>query len=245
MTDTSGAPRCVIVADSDANNLVIMSMILQRLEYPALSATNAERAIEMANVSAPALIIADMNLRGISGLELMNRVRQQPGTRAVPIIIMIREMTPELEKQCLHAGATGCLSKPVQVDDLFRMAHPILEPGSRRRNIRIHTRLSVSVDGAPLDFEQGEYVSMLSAKGIYIKTLRSYPLNALVSIQISFHGLTISAEARILYHNTESAGIPGLTGFGLQFQKIMPRGGEIIRRFINDEVTHGLAPGWA
>ncbi|MCK9419250.1 MAG: response regulator [Nitrospirae bacterium] len=241
----SGATRFVLVADNDANNLVFMSMILQRFEYPACSANNAQRALEMATVSAPSLIIAEMNLRGMSGLELMGRIRQEPVTRTVPVIIMTRELTPELEQQCLQEGAAGCLNKPVQADDLYRMVHPILEPGSRRRNVRIRTRLSVIVDGAPLDFDRGECAVMLSAKGMYIRTLKSYPLNAPVSIQINFYGQIVWVDARVIYRDTDRAGIPGLTGVGLQFQNIMPRGGEIIRRFINDEVTHGLAPGWA
>ena len=244
MTNASGAASFVLVADNDADNLVFMSMVLQRLEYPARPVNNAEKALETANVSTPALIITEMKLRGISGLELLRRVRQGPRTKAIPVIIMARELTPELAEQCRQAGAAGCLNKPVQADELYRMIQPIIEPGSRRRNIRIQTRLSVTLDDTTLDSGQGEGVSMLSANGMYVRTLRSFRLNAPVLIRIDLHGQIVSAEARVIYIDAPVAGPSGMTGIGLLFQTIMPRGRELIRRFINDEVSHGLAPGW-
>ncbi len=248
MTDTSGAAgridSIVLVADNDADNLVFMSMLLQRLEYPACPVNNTEKALETANISTPSLIITEMKLRGISGLELMRQVRQEPRTMTVPFIIMTRDMTPELEEQCRQAGAAGILSKPVQADELYRMIQPIIEPGSRRRNIRIQTSLSVTLDDKPLDPGLGECASMLSANGMYIRTLRSFHLNAPVLVRIDLQGQIVSAEAKVIYLDASVAGFPGMTGIGLLFQKVMPQGRELIRRFINDEVSHGLAPGW-
>ncbi len=249
MTDASGeagrTDKLVLVADNDANSLVFMSMVLQRLEYPACSANYADKALETANISVPSLIIADMNLRGMSGLELMRRVHETPRTRTVPVIIMTRELTPELEEQCRQAGAAGCLNKPVQADELYRKIQPIIEPGSRRSNIRIQTRLSVTLDDTPLDFDRGECASMLSANGMFIRTLRSFRPNVPVLIRIDLNGQIVSAEARVIYLDTSIAGTSGMTGIALQFQTLMPQGRELIRRFINDEITHGLAPGWA
>ena len=248
MTDPAGAAdrngSFVLVADNEADSLVFMSMVFQRLAYPAYPANNADKAIETAHRSAPTLIITEMKLRGMTGLELMRRVKQEPRARTVPFIIMTRELTPELEEQCRQAGAAGCLNKPVQADELFRMIQPIIEPGSRRRNIRIKTRLSVTMDDTPLDLDQGECASMLSTKGMYIRTLRSFLLNAPVHIQIDLNGQIVSAEAKVIYLDTSVAGSSKMTGIALLFEKLMPQGKELIRRFINDEVNHGLAPGW-
>lgn len=248
MTDAPGVAdrndRFVLVADNDAHSLVFMSMVFQRLAYPARPANNADKALEIAHASAPTLVIAEMKLRGMGGLELMRRVKQRPRTRNVPVIIMTRGMTPELEEQCRQAGAAGCLNKPVQADELFQMIQPIVEPGSRRRNLRIQTRLSVILDDMPLDPEQGECAAMLSTNGMYVRTLRSFRLNAPVLVRIDLHGQLVPAEARVIYLDAPVAGPLGLTGIGLLFQTIMPQGKELIRTFINDEVTHGLAPGW-
>jgi two-component system chemotaxis response regulator CheY len=238
-------PGYVLVVDNNARDLVFMAMVLQRVEYHVCSAHSATTALEMANVSPPSLIITAMNLRGMSGVELIQEIRKEPRTRDIPVIIMADTLTPEIERKCRAAAAAGCLAKPVLADELYRMVHPIIEPGSRRRHIRIQTRLTVAVDDKPLDCAEGECASMLSANGMYIQTLKHYPLDTLVRIRIALDEQTVLVEARVIYCHTYGEGPFGTPGIGLQFLKITPQGREIIRRFINDELTHGLAPGWA
>ena len=57
-------------------------------------------------------------------------------------------------------------------------------------------------------------------------------------------GYAIILARRVIYLDTSVEDPSGMKGIGLLFQKLMPRGGELIRRFINDELAHGLAPGW-
>jgi len=233
----------VLVADNDARSLVFMAMIIQRLGYPVCTANNSEKALEKAYFSSPSLIIAELKLRGMGGLELMNRVRQEPRISAVPVIIMTREHTLELEKQCRQAGAEGCLLKPVQADELYQAICQIIEPASRRAHIRIQTSLPVFVNDRPLDCVKGECATSLSASGMHIRTLRPYPVNSLVLVQLTLHGQDITAEARVIYCRASGEEPSGIPSIGLRFMKTSPQGREIIRRFINDEVTHGLAPG--
>jgi len=234
----------VLVVDSDARNLVFMSMILQRLDYPACSALGVGNALEMATASAPSLVITELNLKGMNGLELIHHLRQEPLTRAVPVIIMTSDLTPELDQQCREAGAAACIAKPVQANELFRVIHPAMDPASRRKNIRIQTRLNVFVNDHPLDCIEGECASMLSTKGMYIRTLKPYALDTVVQIRIDLSEETLAADARVIYCHTYGEGPFGTPGMGLQFLTITPQERELIRRFINDEVSHGIAPGW-
>jgi CheY-like chemotaxis protein len=234
----------VLVVDSDAQSLVFMSMILQRLEYPVCSALGVGNALEMAAASAPSLVITELNLKGMNGLELIHHLRQEPRTHAVPVIVMTKELTPELDMQCREAGAAACIGKPVQANELFRVTHPVLDPGSRRKNIRIQTRLNVFVNDHPLDCVEGECASMLSTKGLYIRTLKPYALDTQVHIRIDLSEDTLSVEAKVIYCHTYGEGPFGSPGMGLQFLTITPQGRELIRRFINEEVSHGIAPGW-
>lgn len=233
----------VLVVDSDAQNLVFLSMVLQRITYPVCTASAAGPALEMAEAAAPALIITELNLRGMSGMELMQRIRKEPRTHAVPLVVMTADLTPEVEKQCSEAGAVACLAKPVQSDDLYRVISPIMEPRSRRTDVRIPTRLPVVVNDRPLDCVEDECATNLSTKGIHIRTMKSYPVNSQVLLQMTLHGQAVTAEARVVYCRPSGAE-SSLQSVGLQFLTISPQGGEVIRRFINDEAAHGLAPGW-
>ena len=240
----AGAPDSgssfVLIVDSDAQNLVFLSMIVQRLDYKTATALGVGKALEIANDTAPSLVIAELNLRGLNGLDLLERLRQKPGARAVPVIIMTRELTSGLEQQCRGAGAVACLEKPVQVNALYQAIDPIMSPGSRRKDLRIRTRLSVTVDDRPLDCVDDECATNLSVNGMYLRTLRSNPVNSQVLVRAALNGQEIEAKARVVYCQGPDAGQSGLWGIGLQFLETSPQAAEIIRRFINDEVTHGM-----
>lgn len=237
-------PGYVLVVDSDARNLVFMSMILQRLAYRACSALGVGNALEMADASAPSLIITELNLKGLSGLDLMHHIRQKPGTSTVPIIIMTKELTLKIEHQCREAGAVACLGKPVQAGELYQVIHRIIDPASRRASFRIQTRLNVTVNDRSLDCVEGECATNLSANGMYIRTAQPYPLHAQVQVRLDLNEEVILAEAKVVYCRTSGEEPSGMWGIGLQFLNTSPQGREFIRQFINDEISHGLAPGW-
>lgn len=230
----------VLIVDSDPQNLVFLSRVIQRLDHKTSSALGVGNALELAHDAAPSLVITELNLKGLNGLDLLERLRQGPGTRAVPVIITTRELTPGLEQQCRGAGAVACLEKPIQVNALYQAIDPILTPGSRRKDMRIQTRLSVTVNDRPLDCVDGECATNLSVNGMYLRTLRSYPVNSQVLVQATLNGQEIEAEARVVYSQGPGAEQSGLWGIGLQFLETSPQAAEIIRGFINDEVTHGM-----
>ncbi|MDH4161720.1 MAG: response regulator [Nitrospirota bacterium] len=235
----------VLVVDSDAQSLVIMAMILQRLGYLVCTANAADKALEMAHYSPPSLVIAAMDLRGMTGLALMHRLRDEVRTAAVPVLIMTREHDRDFSKRCGDAGAAGALPIPVQANDLYQAINRIINPRSRRADFRIPTSLPAMLNGRALDAGAGEAVTNLSVNGVYLRSRTTFTVQTLVRIDLTLHGETITAEARVVYLSPAGAGNSGLSGMGLQFTSISPRGREIIRAFIHTEVTHGLAPGMA
>ncbi len=239
---TPDSAGVILIVDSDPQNLVFMSMIIQRLGYRSCSALGVGHALEIASAAPPALVITELHLKGLSGLDLLERLRQKPGTSAVPVVMMARELTPELEQQCCRAGAIACIGKPVQANALYEVIHPVMDPGSRRKSIRIRTRLSVTVNGRPLDCVEGECATNLSVNGIYLRTIRSYPVDSQVLVHVTLNGEEIEAEARVVYCQPPEDAQSGMWGIGLQFLRTSPEAGEIIRTFINDEVTHGIDP---
>ncbi len=232
----------VLVVDSEPQSLIFTSMIIQRLGYHASSALGVGNALEIISGSAPALIVTELHLKGLSGLDLLERLRNKQAASAIPVVIILRELTPELEQQCREAGAAACLEKPIKVNALYQAIHPLLEPGSRRKNIRIETNLSVTVDGRPLDCVDGECAVNLSVNGMHLRMARSYPIDSCVHVRLTINEEEIEAEARVAHCRAPENGYSGMWGIGLQFLKRSPEAGEIIRRFINEEVTHGMEP---
>jgi CheY-like chemotaxis protein len=237
-----GAQGFVLVVDSEPQGLIFTSMLIQRLKYHVCSALGVGNALEIATASAPSLVITELHLKGLSGLDLMERLKQKPVTSAVPVIIMTRELTPDISLQCRQAGAAACLEKPIKVPELYQAIHPLIEPGTRRRDVRIETNLSVIVNDRPLDCVDGECATNLSVNGMYLQTRSSYPLNSRFAVRLLINEEVIEAEARAVHSRPPEEGSSGMWGVGLQFLKTSPGAGEIIRRFINDEIAHGMDP---
>lgn len=240
---TGGTNAYILLVDSDPQSLVFLSMIIERLNCRSRSALGVGNALEIANADLPSLVITELFLKGLSGLDLLERLGKKPRTQAAPVVIMTRELTPELERQCRAAGAFSCLEKPCQVQALYEIVQRVTAPGSRRKSVRIQTRLSVMVNGLPLDCVEGECATNLSVTGMQLRTAKSYPVDSKVHLQVMLHGQEVEAEARVVYCQAPDNGMSGMWGIGLQFLRTSPETGEIVRQFINDEAVHGIEPG--
>jgi DNA-binding NtrC family response regulator len=229
----------LLVVDSDANDLIYVSMLLQRFEYNICTAKTGEEALELTSVSIPALIIADMDLADMKGLELIKQLKRQQFTANLPVIVKIVKHTLEKERLCIQAGAFACIRNPVHAEELYRAVQAAIE-STPRTSIRIPAHLPVSVNNVQFDSGEGEFASILSEKGMFIRTLRSYQTSSTINVQIIIKGRIISIEAVVLYTRKFDEGLPREPGVGLQYTRIALQDQSMIRQFINEEINKGI-----
>jgi len=233
--------RYLLVVDSDANNLFYTSMLLQRFDYRISMAATAEEALAMVSIAAPALVITSLDLKGMNGLEFMLRLGQNPGTVAVPVIVLTAQGDLIGDKRCREAGVTDCLEKPVLAEQLFRAVEAAVET-TPRMSIRIRTNLPVTVSNMPLVELEGACVSVLSEHGMFLRTLRPAPIDTRLSLQISLNDRVIALDAVVRSSYRTGGGPYNEPGMGLQFVRTSSQNQEIIRQFIRNEVTRGIKP---
>lgn len=229
-----GNGRLVMVVDSNPHQLAYHAMLLQRFAYRVCSAPDSAQALEMAAREAPSLIITELDLPQMNGLDLFHQLRQEPRTAAIPVIAVTGNGDYGTEARCLRAGFTACLGKPLGAEELYRTVQAAIEPVPRT-SLRIHARLPVTVNNVPLDCVEGECASVLSEHGMYIRTLKPHPPNSRLAVQIALKGRTISADAVVLYSHRFGEGPFGETGMGLKFARIAPQDQEYLRLFIRNE----------
>ena len=247
--DTSADPnvqstqkgKYVLVVGSDTRNVVYTSMLLQRLDYHICTAGTAETALEMALAVVPALIISDLKLTDMSAAQMIRALRKKPSTADVPVIIKLEQLVPKIVQKCLEAGAAACIKKPVEPQELYRVVQAVVET-TPREHIRIKTRLSVDMNNTPLDFNAGECATMLSSKGMYVRTRTRYPVKTKLPVRITLNDRTIPALATVIYSHAEGEGPFREPGMGLYFEYISPQDQECLQQYINGEVTKGLTP---
>lgn len=130
----------ILVVEDVPNILELLTVTLKFKGYPVVSATNGEEALRLIKQERPALIITDIMMPKMDGYQLVQRLRTDPKTSQIPIIILSATyVTPEDREFALKLGAVCFLEKPVDTEDFLltiaevltsRSAHlpPPMEP---------------------------------------------------------------------------------------------------------------------
>jgi two-component system, cell cycle response regulator DivK len=110
--------RLLIVEDNE-KNMKLVRDVLQATGYSTLEATTGEEAIELSLSQAPALVLMDVQLPGIDGVEALERLRQNERTASIPVLALTAQAMSGDRERFLEAGFDGYLAKPVDVGALI------------------------------------------------------------------------------------------------------------------------------
>ncbi len=105
----------VLVVDDNELNLKLAQTILARSGYDVMAAARGEEAIAMACAHRPDLILLDIRLPDIDGLEVLRRLRELPETKDVPVVAMTAQAMPEEVDSFMAAGCDGYIQKPISL----------------------------------------------------------------------------------------------------------------------------------
>jgi two-component system cell cycle response regulator DivK len=105
--------RVLIIEDTPAN-MTLAVFLLQTVDHTVLSATTAEAGITMARDEQPDLILMDVQLPGMDGLEATTLLKGNEATRAIPVIALTALAMKGDEQRIRAAGCDGYIAKPMQ-----------------------------------------------------------------------------------------------------------------------------------
>jgi len=115
----------LLVEDNDNNRLLIRD-VLQASGYRLVEAENAEDGLRLAAEQRPALILMDIQLPGMNGIEALQRLRGDPATRAIPVIAVTASAMTQDRRQIMAAGFDGYQPKPISVKGFLQAVREIL-----------------------------------------------------------------------------------------------------------------------
>ena len=107
------------VEDNPANLRLVEEIISHYPEIEMLSAENAERGIEIARQSLPEVILMDLNLPGMSGIEAMQKLHGDPLTSHIPVVAISANAMQLDVKRGMEAGFFRYITKPIKIDELM------------------------------------------------------------------------------------------------------------------------------
>ena len=109
----------VLIVEDNEKNMKLFRDVLQATGYSTLEATTGEEAVELALSQAPALVLMDVQLPGIDGVEALERLRQNERTASIPVLALTAQAMSGDRERFLEAGFDGYLAKPVDVGELI------------------------------------------------------------------------------------------------------------------------------
>jgi len=122
------ARRQVLIVDDYPGARYLRSRILSDAGYEVLEASNGSEALDLARAIAPVLILLDVNLPDISGLEVCEALKRDPVTAGIPIIMITGAWLSQKDRQQgLASGADAYLVEPVDDVTLLRSVVNLIE----------------------------------------------------------------------------------------------------------------------
>ena len=125
---TSPGRRTLLYVEDNAANLALVEQLLARCsDMRLLSAPNADAGIQIARASRPEVILMDINLPGLNGLEAMKILRADPRTAHIPIVALSANAMPADIRKGLEAGFFRYLTKPIKIHEFMNTIRVALE----------------------------------------------------------------------------------------------------------------------
>jgi two-component system phosphate regulon response regulator PhoB len=118
--------RLVLVAEDDEDIRALITHGLLRCGFEVVAARNGAEALRLAEERTPDLVILDVRMPRIDGLEVARRIRTNPGTAGVPVILLTASVREVDVARGLEAGADDYLQKPFSPQELGTRAQAIL-----------------------------------------------------------------------------------------------------------------------
>jgi CheY-like chemotaxis protein len=117
----------ILIIDDNPINLKLMSVLLMGEGYAVRSAVDSTKALQALAASLPDLILTDVQLPDIDGLELTRRIKADPATASIPVVAITAYAMSGDEEKALQAGCDAYVSKPIDTRSLPLLIRSILD----------------------------------------------------------------------------------------------------------------------
>jgi CheY-like chemotaxis protein len=127
------------VEDNPANLKLVQEIISFRPDLTLLSAPDGHLGIELARVHHPDIILMDINLPGVNGIDALKLLKQDPATSHIPVIALTANAMPRDVEKGIAAGFFRYLIKPINIDEFTDAINSTLAYIAERKANRVGT----------------------------------------------------------------------------------------------------------
>jgi len=121
----------VLIVEDNPRNLKLVRDVLEHAGYRTLEATTAEDGLTLADAHRPDLVLMDVQLPGMDGVQALERLRADPATNGIPVVAVTAFAMKEDRARFLAAGFDGYLEKPISVREFPGQVAEMLKHAAR------------------------------------------------------------------------------------------------------------------
>ncbi|HEY7411601.1 MAG TPA: response regulator [Vicinamibacteria bacterium] len=130
MNPGSHAPLVLVVDDSDDNRDLYAQYLMFR-GFRVATAASGEESLERAAQLQPGAVVMDLHMPGMGGWEAVRRLKAEPATRAIPVVVLTADAFPAARTEAEAAGCEGYCHKPCLPQDLFDELERVLQAAAK------------------------------------------------------------------------------------------------------------------
>jgi two-component system cell cycle response regulator DivK len=125
------AGALILIVEDNEKNRKLVRDVLQFKGYRTLEAETGEAGLALARETIPALVLMDIQLPGMNGIEALGHLRADPRTRHIPVIAVTASAMTQDRQKILAAGFDAYQSKPIDVKGFLQLVSDVLQAGPR------------------------------------------------------------------------------------------------------------------
>jgi len=201
-----------------------------------LTATSGTEALRLVKEQKPHIVLLDYEMPGMNGDEVCRRIKEDPATRHIPVLIVTSHKEPSVLEKCRRAGCTDFVVKPVTGRDLLEKVVKLLQiPYRVHVRTRVNIEVSMGVTGEAVSVLG--YSSDLSEGGMMVETVEPIDTGAKVGVVFKLSGLNEEIRATAEVVRVTLLRSQGMFGVALRFKEGDEALRTIIRSFVEQEVA--------
>jgi len=105
----------ILIVEDNEKNLKLVRDVLQVKGYETLEAGTAEKGLKLARARTPDLILMDIQLPGMNGIDALKALRAEPATAAIPVVAITASVMQQDRQEIMRAGFNGFIEKPINL----------------------------------------------------------------------------------------------------------------------------------
>ena len=118
----------VLIVEDNEKNMKLVRDILQAKGFETMEAVNAEDGIKLALERTPDLVLMDIQLPGMNGMEALKVLRAEPSTAKVPVVAITASVMTQDRQQIMDTGFDGFIEKPINLRDFLATVNATIRP---------------------------------------------------------------------------------------------------------------------